>query len=193
MLDGRAHPVRLDAADIGGGHLSGEQRVLGEILEVTSVQRVTMDVHTRSEEDVHPVLEDFIAHRLRHLLHEGDVPGTGQEGTHREAGAVKRSVRTRAGGLDAKAGGAVGQDGARNAQPVDGPCVAGGAGDFGRDAGRDAVHDGGTGATHQQGGLFLQGHGLEDFFDVVLRKPGLRRCGEGQAQGKDGQKGFLHI
>ena len=32
----------------------------------------------------------------------------------------------------------------------------------------DAVHHGGAGAAHQQGGFLLQGHRLDDFFDVVL-------------------------
>ena len=39
VLQGRAHPLRLDALHDGGGQLAGEVRVLGEVLEVAAAQR----------------------------------------------------------------------------------------------------------------------------------------------------------
>ena len=152
-----------------------------------------MDVHARGEEHVHAVLEHLVTHRLGHVLHEGDVPGAGEEGSHREAGAVEGRVGTLAGRLDAQAGGAVGEDGAGNAQALDRAGVAGGAGNLPGGTGGDAVHDGGTGAAHEQRGLLLEGHRLDNVFDVVLGQLRLRGGGKGQAQRGDGHQKFLHI
>ncbi len=187
MLDGSAHAVALDTPDIGRSHLAGEERVLGEILEVTSAERVAVDVHTRGEENVHAVFKHFVTHRLGHVLHEGDVPGTGEQGSHRETGAVVGVAVTLTGRLDAQAGGAVGQDGAGNAQAFDRTGVARRAGDLPGNAGSNSVHDGGPGATHEQGGLFLQGHRLQDFFDVVLAELRLREGAERETQRSNGQ------
>ena len=168
VLDGGAHPIGLDTAHVGGGHLAGEDRILGEVLEVTAAQRVAVDVHARGEENVHAILEDLVAHRLGHVLHEGDIPGAGEQGAHREAGAIIGVAVTLTGRLDAQAGRAVGEDGAGDAQALDRTGVTRRAGNLPGGTGGDAVHDGGTGAANEQGGFLLQGHRLDDFFDVVL-------------------------
>ena len=110
------------------------------------------------------------------ILHEGDVPGAGEQGTHRETGAVIGIAVTLTGRLDAQAGRAVGEDGAGDAEALDRTGVAGGAGNLPGGTGGDAVHHGGTGAANEQGGFLLQGHRLDDFFDVVL---GQFRLGQG--------------
>ena len=127
-----------------------------------------MDVHARGEENVHAVLEHFVTHSFGHILHEGDIPGAGQQGSHRETGAVIGVAVTLTGGLDAQAGRAVGEDGAGDAEALDRTGVAGGAGNLPGGTGSHAVHHGGTGAANEQGGFLLQGHRLDDFFDVVL-------------------------
>ena len=44
VLDGGTHIFGLDTLDIGGGHFTGEIRILGEILEVSAAQRAALDV-----------------------------------------------------------------------------------------------------------------------------------------------------
>ena len=187
VLDGSAHAVALDPPDIGRSHLAGEERILGEILEVTSAQRVAVDVHARGEEDVHAIFKHFVTHGFRHLLHHFRIPGARKEGSHRETGAVVGVAVTLAGRLDAQAGGAVGQDGAGNAQAFDGTGVARRTGDLPGGTGGDAVHHGGPRAAHEQGGFLLQGHRLQDFFDVVLAELRLREGAERETQRGNGQ------
>ena len=193
VLDGGAHAVALDTADIGGRHLAGQERILGEIFEVASAQRVAVDVHTRGEEDVHAVFQDLVAHGLGHLLHHFRIPGAGKEGSHRETGTEVGVAVTLAGRLDAEAGRAVGQDGAGNAQALDGTGIARRTGDLPGNAGGDAVHDGSPGAAYEQGGFLLQGHRLQDFLDVVFAELRLRKRDDGEAQKGCRDKCFLHI
>ena len=187
VLDGSAHPVGLDASDVGRGHLAGEERILGEILEVTSAQRVAVDVHTRGEEDVHAVFQDFVAHGFRHLLHHFRIPGARKEGSHRETGAVVGVAVTLTGRLDAQAGRAVGEDGAGDAQTFDRTGVARRTGDLPGGTGGNAVHHSGTGAAHQERRFLLQGHRLQHFFDVVFAKLRLREGAERKTQRGNGQ------
>ena len=152
-----------------------------------------MDVHARGKEHVHAVFVDFISHRGGHFFHEGGVPGAGEQRTHGEAGAVEGLARPLAGRLDAQAGRAVGQHSPGDAETLDGPGVAGRAGHLGGDAGGDAVHDLGAGATHQEGGFFFKGHGGKDLVDVVLAELRLRQGGDARQQQRGNDKGFLHI
>ena len=46
MLDRRGHAVLLEALDLGRSDTSGYQRILGEILEVSAVQRMSVDIDT---------------------------------------------------------------------------------------------------------------------------------------------------
>ena len=195
VLDGGADVVFLDAADVGGSHLAGEERVFGEILEVSAAQRVAVDVHARGEEHVHAVFVDFIAHRGRHFFHEGGVPRAGEQGPYRETGAVESLVRPDAGRADAQPRRAVRQDGAGDAQARDRAGVAGRAGHLVDGAGGDAVHHRRPRAAHHQCRFLLKGHGLEDFVDIVF--PQLRRllCQRSQRprHRRQNHQGSLHI
>ena len=108
-----AHSVTLDAPDVGGGHFATQERVFGEILEVTATERVSVDVHTGCQQHVHAIFQHFVSHHLHGLFHQLGVPGTGQEGAHGEArghgvGGVPLRVYTHTGR-------AVGEDGLGNA------------------------------------------------------------------------------
>ena len=192
VLDGDTHVVALYTIDIGSSHLTGEDRILGEVLEVTAAERVTMDVHTRGEEDVHTILVDFFTHGLGHLLDEVDIPGAGEEGSHRETGRIIGVLVVLAGRGDTDTGRAVGEDGSRNAETFDRAGVAGGAGHLGGSTGRDTIHDDGAGAADQQGGLLFQGHRLDNLIDVVLAELGLCEGGQGHHPRGSDQKDFFH-
>ena len=74
VLYRHAYAIGLDTVHICRGDVPGKDRILGEVLEVTAAERVAMDVHSRSEKDVDPVLEDFIAHCGSHLPDKVHIP-----------------------------------------------------------------------------------------------------------------------
>ena len=159
MLDGSAHAIALDAAHIGRRHLSRQHRILREILEVSATEGVAVDVHPGGEQHVHPVLQHLIAHHGRRLLHQGRIPGTGQQGTHGKARRhrmLRIPVR-----VDADAGGAVGKHRLGNAQARNGAGAA-------RRAGHQVVRA----HAHHERRFLLQGHRLKDLIDIV--RPELR-------------------
>ncbi len=183
MLDGGTGSVTLDTPHIGSRHLAGEDRILREILEVPSVERVAVDIHARSEQDVHAIFQHLIAQDGGRALHEVRIPGTGQERSHRE------SRRHRMGRIpfrvDPDTGGTVGENGLRDSQTRDGPRSP-------RQARNQVV---GTG-SHQQGRLLLQGHGLDDLVDVVfpqLRLRQRRHHGQKQSYRKTELLHFQHL
>ena len=59
VLDRPGHAPTVQPAQLGAGHLSGQKRILGEILEIAPVQRVAMDVDTGAQQRVHMVFAQF--------------------------------------------------------------------------------------------------------------------------------------
>ena len=169
VLDGGTCPVGLDAPHIGRRHLAGKERVLREVLEVPTVERIPVDVHTRSEQHVHAIFQDLIAQDGGRALHQVGVPRTGQKRPHREPRRHRMGrIPER---IDPDAGRAVGKDGLRNPQTRNGP----------RSPRQTRYHIVGTG-SHQEGGLLLEGHGLQDLVDVVFPQLRLR---QGHHQGQE--------
>ena len=193
VLHGDAHAVGLDAAGVGGGHLAGQERILGEILEVTAAEGVAVQVHAGGQQDVGAVFLHLLAHRGGEFLHQRRVPGRCQGCAHRETGAVESLVRSGTGGIDAEAGRTVGEDGLRDAEARDGPGGAGGAGHKDLVGTGEAAHHGAPAGAHQERGLFLEGHGLHDFVDVVAAQLRLGRSGDGAKGCSHQDQGFLHI
>ena len=161
MLDGGAHAVTLNAPHIGGCDLAGKDRILREILEIPAAERVPVDVHPRRQKRVDAVCEHLAAHRRGHPLHQVCIPGAGDQRTH---GKTRRNplfgIPVR---VDPDAGGAVGEDGGRDAQPLHGSRAV-----------RDARHVRVGIDAYEQVHLLIQGQGLQDFVDVVLPQPRLR-------------------
>ena len=75
----------LDAFDEAGGHASGEDRVLGEVLKVAPAQGRTLDVQAGAEQDVDAEAARLKAQRLSHLTGQVGVPGGGKRRRRREA------------------------------------------------------------------------------------------------------------
>ena len=175
VLDGSAGSVTLDAPHIGGGHLAGQQRIFGEILEVPSVERVAVDVHTGGQEHIHPILQHLVPQHGGGAFHQVRIPGAGQQRSHREARShflLRIPFR-----VYAHPGGAVGEDGLGNLQPGNGPGAS-------RHSGHQVVRAG----SYQQRGLFLKRHSLQDFINIIGPQPGLggspRRKNDGQSENK---------
>ena len=74
VLDGGSGPITLDAPHVSRRHPAGEERVFREVLEVTPIERIPVDVHARSEQHVHAILQDLVAQDGGRTLHEVDVP-----------------------------------------------------------------------------------------------------------------------
>ena len=118
MLDGSAHAIALHASHIGSSYLTGNQRVLGVVLEVTAAEWRTVQVHTRCQQHIHAIFQHLIADGSTHLLHQFRIPGAGQRDSYRETRAVIGAVGLLTGRADAKASRAVGHYGSADAQPV---------------------------------------------------------------------------
>ena len=68
VLDRPGHAPTVQPAQLGAGHLSGQKRILGEILEIAAVQRVAMDIDTGAQQRINMVfaqLQPF--HRVEFL------------------------------------------------------------------------------------------------------------------------------
>ncbi|GAB3111429.1 hypothetical protein GCM10027055_12000 [Janibacter alkaliphilus] len=86
VLQRGADPFGLQPADPGGAERPGEQRVLGEVLEVAPAQRRALDVHPGPEDDSHPLRPRLPAERLADPLGQTRVPAGGQGRGRGEAG-----------------------------------------------------------------------------------------------------------
>ena len=53
MLGAGGHTLRLDAADVSGGHFAGEIRIFGEIFEIAAAKGTALDVQTGTQQNVH--------------------------------------------------------------------------------------------------------------------------------------------
>ena len=130
VLGARGDAVGLDAAHVGGGHLAGQVRVLGEVLEVAAAQRVALDAQTGPEQHVDALARGLLAHGGAHALAELGVPrvghGDGGGEARRGLGAVEAQVVGGA-GLVADAVGAVGELDGGDAGAVIAPAAEGGA------------------------------------------------------------------
>ena len=76
----------LDSFDEAGGHAPGQDRVFGEVLEVTPAQRRTLDVEAGTEQDVDTEASRFQPQRLTHVARQLRVPRGRDCGGRREAG-----------------------------------------------------------------------------------------------------------
>ena len=86
MLRACGDAVALNAANQARCHTSGDNRIFGVVLEVTSAQRVALDVQARAKQHVHVKVVSFLAERFAHLFGERRIPGIGHGAGGREAG-----------------------------------------------------------------------------------------------------------
>ncbi len=99
VLHAGTHALTLHAVDQGGGQLSAEQRVLGEVLEVPPAQRVTLDVHARAEQHGHPFGDAFLTQGHPDLPQQLPVPGARQGRCGGKAGGRHAGIEARVIGL----------------------------------------------------------------------------------------------
>ncbi len=97
VLERRAHVPALQAVNPGGRQHAGEQRVLGEVLEVPAAERAALEVDARSEQDRDIHRAALVAERLAHPSQQVRVPGRGARDRRREAGGRLARAACRAG------------------------------------------------------------------------------------------------
>ena len=122
VLDAGRDPLLLNTAHIGRRHFAGEVRIFREILEVTSAQRVALDIHAGAEQDVDVHRRGFLAEIFAQLFAELGIPAVGHRRRSRVAGRRDARVEAEVVGcrrLFAEAVRPVGQICRRNAQLVD--------------------------------------------------------------------------
>ena len=104
VLDGGTHPLALQAAHVGDPDPRGEQRVLGEALEVPAAVRGPVQVHRGGEQHVHALAARLGGQQPADRRYPVAVPGGGQRRRRRH---VRRGVPL-VPGLAADSGRAVG-------------------------------------------------------------------------------------
>jgi hypothetical protein len=88
VLDGRDESLALDALDLGGDQVTGEQRILAEGLEVAARVRGADEVDHRGEQDVLAQRASLAADDLAVAAGEFGVEGGGEQDGRREGGGV---------------------------------------------------------------------------------------------------------
>ena len=89
MLDrGAALAVFLYAEGHGSGAFSGNQRILGIILKVSSAERIPVNVQSRRQPEIHMELLHFFSYHVPNLLDELRIPGLSQLGSDGDGGTI---------------------------------------------------------------------------------------------------------
>ena len=122
MLDGGPHAPALYAANVRSGQLTGQIRVLRNVLEIAAAQRAALDVDGGSPQDADILGLALVAQNLTHVLQKvGVKAGTGGA-PGREADSLDAVVQAevvRFTCLLAQTVRAVGHHHGRDAQPLD--------------------------------------------------------------------------
>ena len=116
MLGRYASTLALYAIDVGCGNLSRQQGVFRIIFEITTTQRITVQVHARTQNDVATVFLGLVTDGLTNLGDQIRIPRRSQAATDGECRSIVGLAVARTGGVDTYTGRTVGQHGGRNAQ-----------------------------------------------------------------------------
>ena len=84
MLGAAADAARLQAEDVGSGHPAGEQRVLGELLEMPATDGAALEVDRGAEQHVYALTARFAGEQLAQLTNQPFVPAGRQGGGARQ-------------------------------------------------------------------------------------------------------------
>ena len=174
VLGRDTHIFFLHTVDIGGGNLTCQEGVFAVILEVSSTERVTVQVHARAEDHIAAVFLGLVADGLSYLSHEFGVPRGGETRADGEGGGIEGLIGTPAGGVDADTGRTVCQNGGRDAESRDFGCSTCSTCYEGSLTTYDGI---GTekvvGSTYEEFGFLFEGHGFEHLIDIIGTQFGL--------------------
>ena len=83
----------LDATDISGCHFSCMIRILGKIFEVSSTQRASLDIQTRSEDYIHAHGHCFLCQCLANFFSQLLIPAVCDSCSCRKTGRRKAGIQ----------------------------------------------------------------------------------------------------
>ena len=83
MLYRSCNVLGLDTFYHSCAHFSGNQRILGIVLEVSSTKRISVDIYCRGKPYSKIVLLHFFGASLSNLLNKSRIPGAGKKGCTR--------------------------------------------------------------------------------------------------------------
>ena len=177
MLGRYACALTLYTLDIGCCYLTGKQWVFGIILEVTATERITMQVHARTENHVATVFLGLVSDGLTYLAHQLRIPCRSETRADREGCGIIGLIGALARGVDTYTSRTVGQHGSRDAKA--GYCGRGSCGachEVGLTAyngiGREEV----VSTSHKEFCFLLKGHRFQYLVDIIGAELGLSIC-----------------
>ena len=117
VFDGSGYIGFFHTKNLYGTDPSGQVRILGDILKVTAVQRVSVNIHTRSEQGIDTVLSHLASCHLVQIFYQRKVKRTAKQGSVRHGEGSRSAVK-------AESGRAVGTAGCRNTEFLQFRCQA---------------------------------------------------------------------
>ena len=118
MLGRDSYPITLYTVDHRRSGKSYQERILRVILEVAPTERMTHQVHARTEKHVTAVFQDFVTHGLSYLIDEISIPGGSEQRTDGESRAVIGIGVIVSLGIDTQSGRTICQDCVGNTKTV---------------------------------------------------------------------------
>ena len=96
VFDAGHHPLRLHPLDIGRSGFGRQIGILTVIFEITAAQRRAIDIHARTEQDMHAARTTVLPQRTAVVAHQRAIPrrrGRNPAREHRAAGIVAHTLR----------------------------------------------------------------------------------------------------
>ena len=194
VLNTNTYTIALDTLNVSSSNLTGEQRILREVLKVTTAQGVTVKVHTGSQKYVSTILQNLLTHSGSYTLNECGVPSTCQYGTYGETSTVVSVGIIGASGVDTQTSRAVSQYGCGDTQTLNrtGSTSSTRYENGARCSHTTCAHATPT-CTYKQSSLLLEGHRLDDLLNIVSSEFGLCYYGSNTHQSCNNRKYFFHF
>ena len=106
VLDRSLDTGSVQSAQLGDCDESSQLRIFGEILKVSAVQRMPVNIHAGAEQAVHLIRSHFQTDALKQAHDERQIEGRGEQRTVRQAECLCAAVQPHSGGaVRAAAGG----------------------------------------------------------------------------------------
>ena len=170
VLDRSADALALDATNVSSSNLACYQRIFGIVLEIASAKGRTMNVHTRSEQNVATVFEHLVANAMAYAFYQFGVPCASQSGSYGKSCSIIGVGIALACGTNTHTGRTIGQYSRRNTEARDGTGSACCTWNKVGMSAEDTIELLGclcNAVTYAKGGFLLKRHCLEDFIYVV--------------------------
>ena len=93
VLDSTCYALGMETFQLGGSHLARKERILGEILKVSTVERVTVNVHAGAKETLDLICHHFTACECKQLAEQLTVECGSKQSAVRQAECLCAAVK----------------------------------------------------------------------------------------------------